>query len=812
MWKWAALERLSQDLRFAARMLRRSPGFAAVAVCTLALGIGATTAIFTVVNAIVLRPLPFPDPARLVMVWETLPDSTRPNVVQTQNFLDWHARARAFDGIAAFDQLPATVLGTGDAEQLLLLRVSGDFFATLGVPPALGRWIRQADDVRGAPRTVVLTHRLWRTRFGADPAVIGQTITIAGNSCEVIGVMPPDFVFPGTRAELFVPLQINPATAPFEGRNLSAVARLRPGVTIAAAQAEMSAIVLQIGRERPDNHKWGALVMPLHEHAAGDVRLALLVLFGAVACVLLIACVNIANLLSMRSTARAREISVRLALGASRGDVVRQLLTESLLLAALGGACGLALAYAGVPAIVALFPASAPLPRAQEIAVDRWVLAFTLGVSIAAGLLFGLAPAWHARRGNLAGALQGSGRSVTGGGARLRSGLVIAEVALAVMLVIGAGLMVRSLVRLTRVDPGFTAERVLTVRMLLSVATYGDVPRRAAFVDEVLARVRALPQVTAASSVHILPLLMQSGTGYHRVDRPAPEPGAFVGGAVSVVSPGYFRTMGVPLKSGRDFTGSDRLDTPRVVIINETMARRLFPGENPLGKRLDVSWSSILRTGKAPEWEIVGVAADVRQEGLRADVGSHIYISHDQEPNLRASLVVRTAGDPLAVAASVRQAIRGLDPQQGVSDVEAMQTVMSESVAQPRLQTLLLGAFGALALIMACVGLYGVLAYSVEQRRREMGVRLALGAAPRGILRLVVGEGLRLTAAGVLGGLAAAFALTRYLATLLYDVQPHDTTVFAAVPLLLLCVAGLACWLPALRATRVDPASILRDQ
>jgi putative ABC transport system permease protein len=805
-------ERFSQDLRFAARMLRRSPGFTAVAVCTLALGIGATTAMFTVVNAIVLRPLPFKDPARLVMVWETQPNSTRPNVVQTQNFLDWHARARAFEGIAAFDQLPMTVLGTGDAEQLLGLRVSGDFFANLGVAPMLGRWIGPADDVRGAPQTVVLTHRLWQQRFGADPAIIGKPVTIAGNAREVIGVMPPAFVFPGTRAELFLPLQINPETAPFEGRNFSTVARLRAGVTIEAAQAEMRTIVTQIARERPDNSKWGALVMPLHEHAAGDVRLALVVLFGAVLCVLLIACVNIANLLSMRSTGRAREISVRLALGASRGRVVRQLLTESLLLAAIGGAAGLAFAYAGVPAIVALFPASAPLPRAQEIGVDRWVLAFTLGVSMAAGLLFGLAPALQSRRGNLAGALQGSGRSVTGGGARLRAGLVVAEVALAVMLVIGAGLMVRSLVRLTRVDPGFTAERVLTVRMLLSVAKYGDVPRRAAFVDDVLARVRALPQVTSASSVHILPLLMQSGTGYHRVDRPAPEPGAAVGGAVSVVSPGYFRTMGVPLKAGRDFTASDRLETPRVVIINETMARRVFPGEEPLGKRLNVMWSSRLRTGKPPEWEIVGVAADVRQSGLQADPESHIYISHDQEPNLRASLVVRTAADPLAVAASVRQTIRELDPQQGVSDVEAMQTVLSESVAQPRLQTLLLGAFGALALIMACVGLYGVLAYSVEQRRREMGVRLALGAAPRAILRLVVGEGLRLTAAGVLAGLAAAFALTRYLATLLYEVQPHDTTVFAAVPLLLLCVAGLACWLPALRATRVDPASTLRDQ
>ncbi|MPZ21718.1 MAG: FtsX-like permease family protein [Luteitalea sp.] len=813
MWGWTWLERIAQDVRFAGRMLARSPAFTVVALCTLALGIGATTAIFTVVNSVLLRALSFPEPDRLVMVWEQSPSGNTTNVVQTQNFLDWRTRNRAFEAIAAFRQLPANVMFGGEAEQVLSLTVTAEFFSVLDVPPMLGRPILSGEGRPGGQGTVVLSHTFWQRWFGGNPTIIGRSISVNGRPLEIVGVMPAGFSFPGVRAELFSPLVIDPVTAPQDGRNFSTVARLRRGVGVQAAQADMDGIAAQTARERPQmNARWGANVVPLRDEAVGQIRPALLVLFGAVGCVLLIACANVANLLLMRATARARELTIRLALGAGRWRLAHQLVVESVLLAGLGGALGLLLALFGVPILVSLFPETFPLPRADEIRVDGWVLGFTTCVSMGAGILFGVLPGFLARRNDPMRVLHGSGRAVVGSGAKVRALLVTGEVALALMLVVGTGLMVRSLTHLYAVDPGFRPEHVLTLRMLLLPSKYLDVSRRAAFVEQVLERVREIPGVTAAGSVHFLPLSgSESGTGVYRADRPAPAPGAGSSASVSVITPGYFPALGIPVIAGRDIDQRDRMDALRVAIVNQAFAREFFPNDEPLGKRLKVWWSST-RGDDIPEFEIVGLAGNVRHEGMHKGANPTVFLVHGQEPNLFASLVVRTAGEPLTVAAAVRKAIRSIDPEQGVSDVQTMESVLADSVARPRLQAILFGLFGALALVMACVGLYGLISYSVQQRVREMGVRLALGAAPSSILRLVVGEGLRLTVVGLVVGLVAALMLTRYLATLLYGVTPTDPGVFVAVGALLLTVAITACYLPARRATRIDPARVLRDE
>lgn len=814
---WRLLDRVAQDLRFAWRLLVRSPAFTAVAVCTLTLAIGATTALFTIVHAVILRPLPFPAADRLVMIWEQAPDRAAPNVVSTANYLDWKARARSFAQIAALRQMAMNVLGPGgEAEQLVGLQVTSEIFPVLGVQPLIGRVIRPGEDAAGGAPTVVLSHGLWQRRFGSSPTVLGQRIAVNGEPHEIVGVMPAGFAFPGQQAELYAALQIGSPWAPARdgGRSLVTVARLREGVSVEAAAAEMEGVAAQIARERPaSNARWSATVMPLLEHAVGKVRLALAVLFAAVICVLLIACVNVANLLAMRASTRAREMTVRLALGAGRWRLVQQLLVESLLLAGIGGLLGLIAARLGVPAIVSHIPASIALPRAEEIVVDRWALAWTLGVSLAAGVAFGLLPAWQAWRRNLANGLQSGSRAVTSA-RRMRSALVITEVTLAVVIVICAGLLSRSLLQLTRVDPGFRAERVLTLRMLLLPSKYMEPARRVAVVDRILERVSALPGVAAASSIHFLPLTGgNSGTGYYRLDRPAPPPGSSSGGEVSVVSPGYFRAMAIPLIVGRDLDARDTLDAPRVAVINQSLARRFFPGEDPIGKRLHVSWGG-KHTGRLgpPEFEIVGIAGDVHHGGLHLPVEPTLFLSHRQEPNFVSALVIRTAGDPLTLAAAVRAEIRAVDPEQGVSHVQTLDALVADAVARPRLQTALLGAFALLALVMACVGLYGVLAYAVEQRRREMGVRLAIGATPGAIRRLIVFEGLRLTAIGLVLGLVGALAVTRQLEALLYDVRPADPLVFAGVAALLLAVATAACLVPARRAMRLDPASVLRDE
>jgi predicted permease len=812
MWAGRALDTLGQDVRFAWRTLHHSPGFALVTVATLAVAIGATTALFTVVNAVVLRPLRLPDPGRLVMVFERSPAGNPANAVSPYNYLDWRARARSFDGLALMQQIPMNVVGRDDADQVRGLLVSGEFFEVLGVPPLLGRTIRRGEDAPDLPPLVVLGHDLWRRRYGASAAVIGAPVMVNGAPHEVVGVMPPSFSLPGIEGQLFVPVQINPAK-PARGRSFTVLARIREGVSLETAQAEMTAIAAALAAERPDsNRNWGATVVGLRDHAIGPVRGPLLMLLAAVLCVLLIACANIACLLAMRASARAREMDVRRALGAGRWRLVHQLAVESLLLALLGGGLGLLLARWGVPGIVALFPASFPLPRAEEIGLDGRVLAATAALTLGAGLLFGILPGLQAGRGRVTDVLQAGGRAVSTG-ARARAHLVTAEVTLAVVLVVAAGLLSRSLAHLYAIDPGFRPEQVVTAPLLLLPAKYGDPVRRGAVVGQMLERLRAIPGVTAAGSIHFLPLAgIGSNTGVHRLDRPAPAPGEGASADVSVIAPGYFRAMGIPLLSGRDFEERDTFPAPRVAVVNRAFGRRFFPGEEPVGRRIHVSWGGSLGRTVPPEFEIVGMVGDTRHAALHAEPVPTVFLNHAQEPGYMASLVVRTTADPSALAAELRRQVRAVDPEQGLLWVRPMEGVLADSIARPRLQAVLVDAFAVLALGMACLGLYGVLAYSVEQRRRELGVRMVVGAAPRAILGLVVGEGLRLTGTGLVLGLVVALVVTRPLATLLYGVQPTDPRVFAGVSALLLAVSAAAAYRPARRAMKVDPVAALRDE
>lgn len=812
MWGWSLLERTVRDLRFAARMLLKNPAFTVVALSALALGIGATTAVFSVVDSVLLRPLPFPQPERLVMVWERPPQGKSTNVVQTQNFLDWHARNHSFQGIAAIWATPINLSDQGEPVQTPGMYVSADFFQVLGVAPLLGRTIQAEDDVHGSNCVAVLGYGLWQSRYGGRADVLGRKIrgsAAEAAGCEVVGVMPAGFRFPTLHAELYIPIKIDPAMAPLDGRNYYTVARLKPGVSWQAAQSEMQAIAAQTARERPNmNAKWGATVVPLMEQTIGESRTTLLVLLGAVGFVLLIACANVANLLLLRAAARRREMTLRVALGAGRWRLLHQMVVESLLLAVTAGALGFLLAYWGVPTIIRMLPAGFPLPRMGEISVDRSMLAFTLLVSAGCGLFFGILPALQVNRAQISEGLHQGGRTGTASNRRLRDVLVVTEVALALLLVTGAGLLLRSFILLNEVDPGFRPERLLTFRMRLLSGNDGKIfEHRAAVVREVLDRIRRLPGVISASSIHMLPLCCgNSGSGYYRTDRPAPPPGTLSGGDFSVISDDYFRTMGIPLLAGREFDLRDRKGSPEVAILNQTAVEQIFPGEDPIGKRLKFSGYF------DPIVEVVGVVRDIRHHGLEIPPEPCLFLPQSQQPSGLASLVIRSSGDPRALIPAVKEQMRGVDPSQGTQDIATMEQVLSDSVARPRLQVTLMCIFGVVALTLACVGIYAVISYSVEQRTREMGIRLALGAAPNSIRHLVLREGGVLAAAGIGIGLVAARALTGYLSTLLYTVKPTDSLVFAGVSAVLAAAAMAGCYFPARRATRVDPAVVLREE
>jgi putative ABC transport system permease protein len=799
------MDTLIQDLRYGVRTLLKNRSFTAVAVLALALGIGANTAIFSVVNAVLLKPLPYHDPDRIMTV---LYERRIP--VAPADFLDWKEQNQVFENIAAAQYWQPNLTGADRPEQLWALHLTADMFTLLGVKPTLGRTFLPDEDRPGNHHVVVLSHRLWQRRFGGDPAVVGQSITLDGEAFTVIGVMPPDFRFApfwATRAELWAPLNLAPRANDRRGSSLRVFAKLKPGVSREQAQAEMAAINQRLEQQYPDSKKGLKLsVDPLHEIVVGNIRPALLILLGAVSFVLLIACANVANLLMARATAWQKEIAIRTALGATRSRVVRQLLTESLLLSLGGGLLGLLLAVWGVPALVALSPDN--LPRVDAISLDISVLYFTLATSLLTGLVFGLAPAIQSSRLDLNESLKEGGRSSTEGMRRnrIRRLLVVAEVALALVLLIGGGLMIRSFARVQAIDAGFNPHNVLTFVVSLTGSQHSTSQQRLAFFDQLLGRIETLPPVQSASAINHLPLAGDTWQlGYIIEGRAAPPPEERRGAVYRIVRPGYFQTMGTTIITGRDFAEHDTKDAPGVIIINESFARRYWPDGDALGKRITVT------DGDSNPREIVGVVRDLKQSDWMADPIEEMYLPHLQSAEPRyMTLVVKSASDPAGLIAAVQSEVWAIDKNLPVSQMMSMEQAISDSVGQQRFNMLLLGIFAGLALTLAAIGIYGVMSYSVTQRRHEIGIRMALGATQGNVLWMVVKQGMTLTAIGVSLGLAGAFLLTRLMSSLLYGISATDPFTFLIIPLLLTGVALGACFVPARRATRVDPMVALR--
>jgi len=802
------MKSLLQDVRYGLRRLSKSPGFTIVAAGALALGIGANTAIFSVVNAVLLRPLPYPAPDELVQVWETRPRQNMASVEASPNeFLAWAAEGRSFRHLAAVDFANYNLTGRGEPERVTAALVSAEYFPAFGVAPAAGRAFLAEEDQPGKENVVVLTHDFWQTRFGGDPSVLDQTVSLDGAACAVVGIMPRGFRLPQD-AKLARPIAFAPEARTRAGSHyLQVFGRLAGGVTREQAGAELSGIAARLEQTfASTNAGHGVVLVPLREQLVGDVRPALLVLLGAVGLVLLIACANLANLLLARAEGRRKEVAVRAALGASRWRIVRQLLAESVLLAAAGGGLGLLLAVWGVDLLVSLDPAG--VQRVGEVALDAGVLAFTVALSLATGLVFGLAPALQASKTDFVETLKEGGRSSTGPAraGRLRGALVVSEVALTLVLLVGAGLLVKSFARLLDVDPGLDPRGVLTLDLSLPPAKYAERRQVAAFYERLLGEVAALPGVEVAGAVSVLPLGGDDNSNFVEIEgRPPLAPGQALRAGRRNASPDYFRALRVPLKSGRALAPSDAADAPPAAVINEAMARAFFPGEDPVGKRL--------RTGDNNPWvTIVGVVGDVRHRGLDVDTRPEMFFPHAQSPSRQMSLVVRSGGDPLALVGAVRERVRAVDKDQPVGNVKTMEAWVAESVASRRFAVLLLAAFALVAAGLAAVGIYGVVSYGVAQRTHELGLRLALGAQRSDVLRLVIRQGMKMTLVGAAVGLAAALALTRLMAGLLYGVSATDPLVFAGVALLLVAVALLACYVPARRATRVDPMVALRHE
>jgi putative ABC transport system permease protein len=810
------LETLTQDVRYGVRMLAKHKAFTVVAVLTLALGIGANTAIFSVVNELLLQPLPFRDAERIVMLWEVTPEGRHQNTTSRANFRAWRAQSTSYENVAAFTDQRFNLTGDGEPEELSVQMATPELFKVLGVDPLLGRtFVPEDGEMRAA--VAVLSYGLWQRRFGGQASVIGQPITLSGIKFTVIGVMPANFQFhikqrsgTGRPAELWtiLPMLVGPG-ANERGRFLSAVGRLKEGMTVDHAGAELRTIEARLSDEVPQfNKDYSAEVLPLREQFFGNVRRPLWLMLGAVGFVLLIACANVANLLLSLATSREKEIAVRAALGARRARIVRQLLTESLLLALLGSVLGLGLAWLGIKALMLISPKD--LVSFQSVSLNMTVLLWTLGVSVLTGIIFGLAPALHISRLNLNDSLKDGGKSESGqasGSRRLRSALVVSEIALAVVLLASAGLLIRSFIRLQQVDRGFNTDNILTMVVRLPGAKYPQDPQLVAFFNQALENIRQLPAVRSAGMVNHLPLYggLGSSTGFKILGRPEPPPGHEPGTDVRVVDSEYFVTMGIPLLRGRNFTDAELREPRQKILINEALAGKYFASEDPVGQRLDVAMFE-----KPTPAEIIGVVGNVRYDSLVDESPPAVYFPHADLAYPFMTLVVRTDGEPAAIAPAIQREIRTLDTNQPVSDVRTMNRVMSEWVGRSRFNTLLLGLFAGLATLLSAVGIFGVMNYSVALRTRELGLRLAVGAQPRQILLLVLKQGLVLTIVGVVLGLAAAFALTRLLSGLLFGVGAVDVTTFATISLLLVVVSLLACYLPARRAMRIDPLKALR--
>jgi putative ABC transport system permease protein len=801
------VETLLQDVKFGARTLLKNRGFTFVAVLTLAIGIGANTAIFSVVNAVLLRPLPYRDPARLVTV---LHDGWKP--VAPANFLDWREQGRSFESMAAAQSWSLTMTGRDRPEQLNVLQTSAEIFHLLGVDAALGRAYAAGEDQPGREHVVVLSHRLWVRSFGGDRSVVGQQVMLDGESYTVVGVMPPDFQFApfwATHAEAWLPLNLGERVNDRRGQSLRVFARLKPEVTREQAQAEMEAITARLVEQYPrENEGLNVSVDPLHEKVVGKSRLALLVMLGAVGFVLLIACANVANLMLAKAAARQKEIAVRIALGAGRWRVIRQLLTESLMLSLAGGGAGLLLAFWSNTALASLGPDT--LPRVQTVGLDANVLLFTLGISVVVGLLFGLAPALRSTRTDLTVSLKDRARGATSDRRheRVRQLLVVGEIALSLMLLIGGGLMMRSFLRLTSVDPGFDPRGVLAATIPLAGARYSSDEQRAAFFQRLTTQVSSLPGVKSASAINHLPLGGDVWTfGFTVEGRPAPPNAERPSAVYRVVRPDYFRTMGAALLRGRDFTERDDDSSPGVVIVNEALARRQWPGEEPLGQRITVGGA-----GNTPR-EVVGVVRDLKQGEWSSEPKPEMYLPHSQAASPRGmTLVVRASSDLSGIEPLIRREVWAIDRDLPVSQVMSMEMVVAESVGQQRFNTLLIGGFAAVALLLAAAGVYGVMSYAVAERTHEIGVRMALGARGRDVLGMVIRQGLVLTLFGLAVGLAGALALARVMTGILYEVSTTDPLVFGGVAAALTLSALLACYVPARRATKVDPMLALRHE
>ncbi len=801
------LEELWQDLRYGARMLRTQPGFTLIAVLTLSLGIGANTAIFSIVNAVLLRPFPYQAPERLVILQERVSagGGFSPSY---PNFADWRVQNTAFDSISAVREDESfNFTGAGEPERVQGRLVSAEFFSTLGIKPLLGRDFFAEEDRPGATPAAILSYGLWQRKFGADPNIIGKQLTLNNQSFTVVGITPANFQF-GAEADVSVPIGLSAERFRLRGRDpgTGVVARLKPNVSRQQAETELNLIAARLEQQYPESNKGRrALITPLHESFVGNVRQPLLILLGAVGLVLLIACANVANLLLVRSSARQKEMAVRVALGAARWRIIRQLLTESVLLAALGATFGILLAFWGTRFIAGQLPDG--IPRFQEAQVDAPVLGFTLAVSLLTGLLFGLVPTLQASHPNLTEGLKEGERGSSGRRQRLRSVLVVGEVALTLTLLVGAGLLIQSFRRVLQVDPGFKAQDLLTMQVSVNNP---DGQQVANFFEQLLQNVRNLPGVKSVAVSNGLPFGGANHPAFIIEGRPNPDKKS--SGQRYTVSPDYFQTMGIELIKGRVFTAQDTRDSQRVIVIDEALARQSFPNEDPLGKRLK-------QTPDSPSLEIVGVVRHVEPYRLdgQGPGPAQFYTNFNQVslqglPNnvRRINLLTRTDGDPLSLASAVRGQVAALNKDQAVFNVGTMEQIVARSVAPRRFSMLLLSVFAVAALALASIGIYGMMSYAVARRTREIGVRMALGAQSGNVLRLVIGQGMKLALAGVALGLVASVALTRTIKNLLFGVSATDPATFAAIALLLALVALLACWIPARRATKVDPMIALR--
>ncbi|HEY2495736.1 MAG TPA: ABC transporter permease [Candidatus Angelobacter sp.] len=806
---------LAQNFKFALRRLKSNPGFTVVAVLTLALGIGANSAMFSIVNAVLLRPLPYRDPQRLVLLAEHWPQFPRLSLSYL-NYKDWRDQSHSFEAVGAVRNNVMTMTGVTEAERLPTQNVTANLFDLLGVKPEFGRTFSDAEDKPGAPPVAIISHNLWERQFSSSRDVFGKTITLDNQNYSIIGVMPPKFEILQQAADVILPFEPWARTLPDDRSwhpGILPIARLKPNVSLEQARSEMTVIAKQLEQQYPEtNTNVSALVDPMLEQVVQNVHTALWVLIGAVGVVLLIACANVANLLLVRATGRRREMAVCIALGAQRFDIIRQLLAESILVAVAGGVLGLALAWAAVPLLTRL--AGSSLPRSNSVSIDLSVLGFTALIALVPGVLFGLAPARHTWTIDTREALSETNR----GGAvsavlRTRAALVVSEIALAMLLLVGAGLLFKSFERLSNVSPGFSTDHILIANIVRSPTAYSDRNVRLGFFDRLFEQVAALPGVRSVGAVSFLPV---TGTGsalhFNIQGRPPRSPQEYTIASYRAVSGGYLKTLGIPLMTGRWIEDRDREGTPAVVVINSSFARTYFPNQSPIGQHIQVG---AVPDSSVPWMEIVGVVADVKQS-LASESSSEMYVPFRQAdqvlPVLTLSLVVRTAGDPLAQTNVIRSVVHNIDPNQPVTAIRSMQENVAQSVSEPKFRTVLLSVFAGIALVLAAVGIFGVMAYSVAQRTRELGLRMALGASRGRVLQLVLANGVRLTLMGVVIGLVATFFLTRYVSSLLFNVPPFDPMTLVAVVAALIVISLCACYLPARRATLVDPIVALREE